>query len=391
MTTAGQRDLVYFPGLNSLRAIAALTIIIAHIEIYKRISGLPTLLNPMVAASLSSMAVTLFFTLSGFLITYLLLAERERNTKIDVKAFYIKRALRILPVYFLVVLLGFFVFPKFFIFEPWHDSFINNFYLILPFYLFMLPNFTALFFGHIPYVGIFWSIGVEEQFYLAWPWAMKAKKYLLPILIFLLIAIIALKVLYSYSIMYIPNYYFAKYIKFRAVPEGIFTFIKHLQFECMIIGAICAYLFFKRSKALRFLYRRDFQAVNLMALLTCIFFSISFHLLENLFHSILFSILILNVGTNPKALFTLEYQPMKYLGKISYGLYAFHFTVIIAIMNLLDYEALGELKYNLVLYACSIGITILICTLSYEYFEKPFLKLKGSLRAAPRLTRAPIS
>ena len=87
------KESVHLKGLNGLRAIAALGVVIAHTAVIKLEFG------DLIPTGLTSNAVTIFFTLSGFLITYLLFLEKEKK-EINVKKFYLRRILRIWPLYF---------------------------------------------------------------------------------------------------------------------------------------------------------------------------------------------------------------------------------------------------------------------------------------------------
>ncbi len=104
---------IYFSGINGLRFLAALAVIITHVELLKEIYGYENNWKHPLIFNLGGLGVYFFFVLSGFLITYLLLAEKEKNGKINIKQFYIRRILRIWPLYYFVLLLGFFVLPHF--------------------------------------------------------------------------------------------------------------------------------------------------------------------------------------------------------------------------------------------------------------------------------------
>lgn len=111
-----QHKRIYFPGLNALRFIAAAMVLFHHCEQYMYWGDLPSSWGENSSFfyfinGLGDRALALFFTLSGFLITYLLLAEKERTGSIQVKRFYGRRILRIWPVYFLVTFWHFLFFP----------------------------------------------------------------------------------------------------------------------------------------------------------------------------------------------------------------------------------------------------------------------------------------
>ena len=102
---------VYFENLNAIRFIAALLVIFHHIEQVKSAFQLPNFNDNTSFLLIGKLGVLLFFVLSGFLITYLLFKELEVTKTINVKYFYIRRILRIWPLYFFIILLAIFVFP----------------------------------------------------------------------------------------------------------------------------------------------------------------------------------------------------------------------------------------------------------------------------------------
>ena len=89
---------VYFPNLNALRFAAALMVIVYHLERLKMRYGLPNRAVKSVIETLGPLGVVLFFVLSGFLITYLLLVEVRGTGTVNVRDFYLRRILRIWPL-----------------------------------------------------------------------------------------------------------------------------------------------------------------------------------------------------------------------------------------------------------------------------------------------------
>lgn len=96
----------HFPGLNGIRFLAAFLVLLDHTELIKGYLGLPTLWSETYSAHIGSTGVTIFFVLSGFLITYLLFMEKSIGP-IHIQSFYIRRILRIWPLYYLIFILGF--------------------------------------------------------------------------------------------------------------------------------------------------------------------------------------------------------------------------------------------------------------------------------------------
>src|SRR5687768_1669565 len=104
---------VFFKGINGLRFFAAFAVIITHIELLKGHFGYIHYWNEPMIFHAGGLGVYFFFVLSGFLITYLLLAEKSRFGEISILKFYVRRMLRIWPLYYLIVIIGFFVLPLF--------------------------------------------------------------------------------------------------------------------------------------------------------------------------------------------------------------------------------------------------------------------------------------
>src|SRR4051812_27122652 len=102
----------YFRGLKFIRFFAASLVLVNHIEQYKFTLGLNSYWNFGTINYLGDKGVSIFFVLSGFLITFLLLKEREQLNTINIKYFYLRRILRIWPLYFIILIFSFFVFPQ---------------------------------------------------------------------------------------------------------------------------------------------------------------------------------------------------------------------------------------------------------------------------------------
>jgi peptidoglycan/LPS O-acetylase OafA/YrhL len=355
---------VYFENLNGLRFIAAFLVIIHHIEQLKNIMKLPSYwANPMIKI-LGSSGVILFFALSGFLITYLLYVEKEVTLTIDLKKFYIRRILRIWPLYFIIVFLSLFIFPYInFLSITGLDQNIVHDHLIqkIILFVFFAPNLVLVIYGVIPFASQTWSIGVEEQFYLIWPVLNKYVKNKLLVIMGLLLGFILLK----YILIYMPysNILLSLY---ELTPMG-----------CMAIGALFAYIAYENNRfttiTTKILFRKEVQIITTFILSVLIIYGFHFQYLDKEIYAFLFGILIINFAMNKKCLVSLENKIFNYLGKISYGLYMYH---LVAILICLKFLMHFNLVTNYYLYPTSILLTIIIASLSYFYIEKAFIKLK---------------
>ena len=370
---------VYFPNLNGVRFIAAFSVLIHHTEQIKYLMGLDNIYSNFFIKNLGKLGVGLFFVLSGFLITYLLLSEKKRRGDISTKDFYIRRVLRIWPLYFIIVILGFFVFPVIPIFnEPLRSQyyFDENFFKRLPFFLLFLPNLGFVFY-RAPYLcSQTWSVGVEEQFYAIWPWIIKSKN---PVRTFFklvggFLLILGIFWLYIFKISDLSE------TTKQKIQDGLALFFSQFRILTMVIGGIGAYLVFeKKDKILSTLFRKDVQIVVYLVLFLML--GTGFHVpgINMEFYGIFFCFFILNVSQNPNTIFYLEQKIVHYFGKISYGIYIYHPAVIVLCVNSIHYfmgKDLSNLTFNLILYPSAFLLTIAVCELSFRFIETPLLKLK---------------
>ncbi len=329
--------------------------------------------------SIGSLSVTLFFVLSGFLITYLLLNEKEDTGNVDVRNFYMKRILRIWPLYFLTILVALFILNKidFFHCNTSLEYIFRGFNLDI-FLLILLPNIAAITLPTIPYLQHIWSIGIEEQFYLIWPWIIRHTKNYLKIFIAIIISFVMIGAVLRFTVDHIFDI---------TIDPIIIKYIKNLhscfsmyRFGAMAIGGIGAWLlFYKKENFLKFIYKREVQWATVAV--TAILFIVGPNIIiaKHELYSLLFCIIIINLASNPLKIISLENKTLNFLGEISYGIYMYHPFVIGACIGILkqrDGFTFGNFLPNLMLYVMTLFITIGISILSYYLFEHKILKVK---------------
>ena len=151
---------VHLPALDTLRGVAIVVVLFHNLSIFV---GHGTLFDKLWNAFVEAgwVGVQLFFVLSGFLITGILVDEREAPRAIRV--FYVRRVLRIFPLYYALLLVYFVVLPP--LFPVLQRPFAETIW-----YWLYLSNWSWLVYGILPGVGHLWSLAVEEQFYIVWPW-----------------------------------------------------------------------------------------------------------------------------------------------------------------------------------------------------------------------------
>lgn len=351
---------LFFKGLNELRAIAAFCVILHHLELYcfreKRMSlaNIPSL--NYFAINIGKNGVYLFFVLSGFLITYLLLKEKETPSGINIKHFYIRRVLRIWPLYLIIVLLAV-VLPvlvqhtTFFDSETYYMKLIGKPGLYstenLLLYFLFLSNFAE------PIVGAAqsWSVSVEEQFYLVWPQIIKrvARKYLL----------------YAFLVL------FFGLLGYKALHLPFSDYLSRIPLEIMAIGGMFAYFWYNHQEKLqRYLVRNDLFLMVLFLVALTMFVPVPKPAV-----GFIFGLLIFFVISERK--FNLRSSVLAYLGTISYGIYMYHPLMIFlasAVAN--QFFPADDLPYKLSFYLLTITFTIAISYVSYRFVEKKLIAIK---------------
>ena len=360
----------YFPNLNGIRCIAALLVVFHHLEQAKHSFAIANTYEVPIIQHAGRLGVGLFFVVSGFLITYLLLQERGNYGNIDAKKFYLRRGIRIWPVYFLIIGLSFFIFPHLELlnFPGTSEKLQVHVPERLALLLLVLPNYAFVLYDLPYWCAQTWSIGVEEQFYYLWPWLIKyPKKRIFIIPFFIIIS----------ALILFGGIYFLQAEK--EIENAIInTFIGQFRIQTMALGGICAWLVYNdKNRILQIIFRKDLQAVIYSLLLILFFSGIHFTgFLE--VYALFFAFTILNVSCNPKSILNLENRVMNHLGKISYGLYIYHVFVIVIIINIFRtyFPEIAGIQYQIVVYLLTLIVSVGVASLSYTYFEKPLLAFK---------------
>lgn len=369
---------IHFSGLNGIRFFAASAVVFHHCEQYKYWEGLPNIWGVegvlgVFLDSIGNKAVSIFFVLSGFLITYLLLAEIQRTKTVSLKKFYVRRTLRIWPVYYLVLIVAFFILPFITNIGDWNTLLEENYMTALGIYLVIFPNLLRATSVQVVGANQAWSVGVEEQFYLLWPLLVKLfHKVFVPFLLIFIVLKMGVQWASGVGADAMAGSTLGTALdKFHTVWDLF-------RIEQMSVGALGAwYLFEQRDDVLKWIYAPVTQYVALA--LFASFFLVEYHFLGiTLIEAFVFLVLIMNVSTNEK--FFLKLKSTKYdkLGDMSYGIYMYHTICITLTITLLQKLGLEENVpvFNVLLYTVAYGATLILSYLSYEYFEKYFLKFK---------------
>ena len=341
---------VYYPGLDGLRGIAILLVVLYHYFPFFRIGWI---------------GVDLFFVLSGFLITSILL--RTRNKRDYFKNFYIRRSLRIFPLYFLFLLLFYIGLQLFF-----HDRSATSAYTYYTkhqlWFVGFLQNWLIIKEGPPPepYLIHFWSLAVEEQFYLAWPFMIFFIKEMQKVKIFLMIIILAALVIRCSLWLYqLPNqpYYYNSFARFDSLAAGSFLAINFFEKRTLSTWTKrLAYLAFSILLCTAWLGFHNFEHNSLL------FATFGYSA------SAFFFAVICEECLHRKSFLHLSF--LQYLGRISYGIYVYHLPVFLAGTSVLkQLTFFRNDNQTITTFVCLLA-TLVISTISYYILEVPFLKLK---------------
>jgi peptidoglycan/LPS O-acetylase OafA/YrhL len=359
VATSGSK-LGYRPELDGLRGISILLVYIHH------------LYHPLMPGGF--LGVDIFFVLSGFLITSLLVEEWNREGSISLKDFYIRRVLRLMPAVFtLILVIG--GFALIFLDKKTAIETYQGIWLTLSYasnWLYAFHYFSA----NNP-LGITWSLAIEEQFYLTWPLllilALKFKlqrRWVLYILA-LIIAIIPLhrKILVEQGATVLRLYY-ASDTRADALLIGCLVGLlvswnllpHHRRLEIPMKSLAAVVVIF-----LGYLVGTEFWE-DLMLYQRGGYLSSGGYTLVALSIGLILTVVII---WPPKfALLILKFAPLVWIGRISYGLYLWHWPVRLFIYQKKIMPASTEQLVAVVV------LSLLLPALSYHFVEKPFLRLK---------------
>jgi peptidoglycan/LPS O-acetylase OafA/YrhL len=338
---ATSRPKVHFPNLDGLRFVAFFLVYLQH---------------GFRAGELGDDGVSFFFVLSGFLITYLILAEVGHTGQVDVKAFYVRRTLRIWPLYYVVLVFAFLAYPiiKAALGLSSYIEAGNPLY-----YIFFAGNFDVIHLGHgrgAMSTNITWSVAIEEQFYLTWP------------LLFLTI----------------PRRFYKFIFPAIIIGSGLFRFLHRddgmvLYFHTfsvisdMAVGGLAAYLAINSKR-----FTEAISNLRRPAIIISYGAGLALMMLkpDRLILSLFFAFVVLEQNYAERSVFKMgRFRLVSKLGVYTYGLYLLHPIALLLIDSTAKYfkAEIHQLIYG----AAGLALSITLSIASYHLLEKRFLLLKA--------------
>lgn len=348
---------IYWPELDGLRFFAFLLVFIHHQSLFSKIPYLAFL------ESFGWIGVDVFFVLSAFLITKILLAEFDKTSAISIKKFYIRRLLRIWPLYFLFA--GFSILLHLYLGGSLDEISTR----IIGLFTFSDNVLTAIYgYNPMPYIGHLWTITYEEQFYL-----------FIPLIIpFLLKSSFRKRTIYFTLIFLLLNGVRFVFIAIEVEHPAIWV-LPITHFESIVLGIVAGF------GGLNFLSKK--LSANALSLLSSFFFillillpptdQISYWLMASYTLVGLSTIcLLLSLNKSIKLKKMLSNKVLVFLGKRSYGLYVYHLLgdgfayYVIAKVPILQTD-------SLTIFTLSLSFTALAAIISYKFLEATILKFKS--------------
>lgn len=365
----------HLPGLDGVRGIAILMVMLLHFFTFDPTNTFEKLWFTL--CSKGTLGVDLFFVLSGFLITRILLAAKDKPNYF--KNFYARRSLRIFPLYYGVLIVAFCIIP----FIPYFAGPTLEKMQDKQAWAWLYGiNFLVASEGQwdIPYISHFWSLAVEEHFYLFWPLAvymLNGKR-----LAYFCIALVVGSLLLNLGLAY---YEFSPLVAYTITPSRI---------GGMCLGALLS-IYADRANA------RNMSMVLLAGILLKV--AADFTVAKNPDLYMMFSparelswylgftaLVYFAAASDEKTWFgrALTVKPLIELGKYSYGLYVFHHIVSYGfhangvqgqILKIIPNHTAAVFAYG----AIGMVISYVIAVLSFHFFEKRFLAIKVKFENNP--------
>ena len=361
------RSKYYFPQLDSIRGLSFLAVYFFHAFHPQFGTGFFGQMLQYFYLNLV-LSIDVFFILSSFLLTWLGINEYKAKGNFSFINYFIRRALRIWPLYFLLMIFSF-------VLVPYASAYFNVPVTLPPayYYIFFISNFYLE--GHVYFLRFLWTLSVEEQFYLLWG---------LCLLLFQKRMMACVVVLSIVSIAY------TVYAIYNGIHHDFNTLTYLFDFA---VGILAAVLMHREHAVIKF-FRNISKGRSLIFLLSlpvilififCVVyispdsFAPWLDLLVRYVFIIFIGLFIIEQMVNERTIVRLKASRfLIYTGKISYGLYCFHGIVLtFGLVLLQKWDISLPVIVRVFLF---LGINFLIAVVSYQYIEKPFLQLKNKLR-----------
>ncbi len=342
----------YIPGLDGLRAISVLIVMFSHVGFGWLFPG--------------NLGVTIFFGISGFLITKLILEEIQFTGRLNVKFFYIRRFLRLYPELIVFIILCF-IAAYFIGWKTNYIEFSSTMFYFMNYYSIYLDEHLII--QTFPWHHL-WSLAVEEHFYILFPFLLVFLKYDIYKILLIVLMIIILAPLWRYVawihldfseihitkstdtridsiawgcllslLIHFKRY--SKYVRFQAILDKFFETISNNRLVLLIAIILILLSLIYRDQDFRVIWRFTLQGISVFIII----------------HNLIYTDKWLQI------IQFLEIKPLRYIGRISYGLYIYHWLIFNIILTRYD---IGTFNFIII----SFLLSFLVSFISFHVVEK---------------------
>jgi peptidoglycan/LPS O-acetylase OafA/YrhL len=319
--------------------------------------------------------VDVFFVLSGFLITWLIIGEHDRSDSVDFRSFYMRRALRLLPALFAVMVVVSVVVLVWGRLAAYRNPTLSD----LPWAIFYVGNYNINDLGLTNLLAHTWSLAVEEQFYLVWPWicvAIIRRGWQRQRVALTLVAAAVVEMIARF--VYLYHFHWSILLSYHAI---------FLRSDGLLVG--CAIAFAFTSPLIEWIKIRmvvrlmQIGAVGGVLVLALVVNGGLWELGQQWAYIpltvIATGLVLVNLITTPlrPLAFVLSSRPAVWIGKRSYGLYLLHWPVFL-IFATVHYHNAGE---QFALIAAAFAVSFALAVTSWRFVEQPFNRIKRRYQA----------
>lgn len=355
----------YVAGLQAFRGIAVLLVVVSHFHtvvstepLFLEVTPFPWLNQ---AFSRGFLGVDVFFVLSGFLITSLLFREGETSIGSKLKSFYFRRALRILPALYALLIFSF-------LFAIWEGSSLTYQWNSTWSAMLFISNWTfePFFLQTQDDLGHLWSLAVEEQFYIVWPlvfFTLRRWRTHWSVITFAMAVLVLVIAVYRNSLwsMQVP---------------WLFIYIKtETRADAILIGCIFAYIFRFVSISPKLLKTLGYISIFLLVSVAYFYGDVEkgflyqggFSLIAFLAGIVILAVVLVPSFARP----LVNSRTLIWWGQRSYGIYLWHLPI---------FRIFGRNEFvgsDLIRITLAIGISLFVAEFSWRVIEQPFIRLKN--------------
>ncbi len=380
--TAHNENSRHIPALDGLRGLAILLVLFYHFTVIKPLGPSEELFKRL--SELGTYGVDLFFVLSGFLVTGILLRTKDRPRFF--KNFYMRRVLRIFPLFYLVVLAAFVLIPQLLSLLPKDQQIrvpLHGDTRDWAWYLFFASNFLVALRGKFSndILDVSWSLAIEEQFYLIWPWiiATLSRNALKKILLGVIAGTLFLRGLLWFSGATTLQIYVLTFTRMDSIAFGALLALDWQEDSQGITdsGKNKRPVFLLGISVVTFFlaFKGGYFAVQGAPMNTFMYTLVAFFFMQLLAW-------VLRAPENSAVQFLFSNRLMRLMGKYSYAIYLFH----VPVRSFMRDVFFGDMQFRhwagnpywgqTVFYAAALTVCVILAHLSWNLYEKKFLALK---------------